>query len=128
MKKFIYRKETNDAIHEALDPFIQKIPSTDKKAINDNIDKLFNKVRGELRLLVDGVHPLYEQQLEQELEEYLRDSTMAPVLPSKFIGPIEPFWVHELRVRQRLYPYQTTGMLMLFLKQYNHKYMTKNSN
>jgi hypothetical protein len=83
------------------------------------------KLRAKLQLIVDGVPPFHQQQLDQELKELLATTEIQRKKPPKFIGPICPFWIMELRVRQRLRPYQTTGMLAIFLKTHDHGYMYK---
>ena len=82
-------------------------------------------LRAELQLIVDGFPPGHQEQIDKELDELLKNTEIVRKPPLNFIGPIYPFWIRELRARHRMAPYQTIGMLMLFIKKHDRGYKTR---
>jgi hypothetical protein len=82
-------------------------------------------LRAELQLIVDGFPPGHQEQMDKELGELLKNTEIVRKPPLNFIGPIYPFWIRELRARHRMAPYQTIGMLMLFIKKHDRGYKTR---
>ena len=90
-----------------------------------NPTEMHADLRAELQLIVDGFPPGHQEQIDKELDELLKTTEIHREPPPNFIGPRYPFWIRELRARMLMFPHQTTGMMMLFIKKHDRGYKTR---